>query len=84
MLGNISIWQLVIVLAIIILLFGTKKLRNIGGDLGSSLKSFKKAISDEDPKLNADSAQRSVPADQDASFAESAQPESRSNPLPNK
>lgn len=39
--GGISIWQLLIVLAIVILLFGTKKLRNIGGDLGTAIKNFK-------------------------------------------
>ena len=39
--GGISIWQLVIILAIIVLLFGTKKLRGIGGDLGSAVKGFK-------------------------------------------
>ena len=41
---GISIWQLVIVLGIVILLFGTKKLRNLGGDLGSAINSFKKAV----------------------------------------
>ena len=46
--GGISIWQLLIVLAIVVLLFGTKKLRNVGGDLGGALKSFKKAIKDSD------------------------------------
>jgi len=40
--GNIGIWQLVIVAVIIILLFGTKKLRNLGSDLGSSEKGLKK------------------------------------------
>ncbi len=45
--GGISIWQLVIVLGIIILLFGTKKLRNLGGDVGSAVKGFKKAMKDE-------------------------------------
>jgi sec-independent protein translocase protein TatA len=45
--GGISIWQLLIVLAIIVLLFGTKKLRGMGSDLGSAVKGFKKAISDE-------------------------------------
>lgn len=40
---GISIWQLLIVLGIVILLFGTKKLRNLGGDLGSAINSFKKA-----------------------------------------
>lgn len=46
--GGISIWQLLIILAIIVVLFGTKKLRNIGGDLGGAVKGFKKAMSDED------------------------------------
>lgn len=41
-----SIWQLLIVLAIIILLFGTKKLKNIGGDLGGAVKGFKNAVKD--------------------------------------
>jgi len=41
---GISIWQLLIVLAIVLLLFGTKKLRNIGGDLGGAIKSFRGAV----------------------------------------
>jgi sec-independent protein translocase protein TatA len=41
---GISIWQLLIVLAIVILLFGTKKLKNIGGDLGGAVKGFKNAV----------------------------------------
>jgi sec-independent protein translocase protein TatA len=53
--GGISIWQLLIVFAIIILLFGTKKLRNIGGDLGSAVKGFKKAISDEKDEFKEES-----------------------------
>ncbi len=48
MLGGISIWQLLIVLFIVILLFGTKKLKNIGGDLGEAVKGFKKGIKDEE------------------------------------
>ena len=42
--GGISIWQLLIILAIVMLLFGTKKLRNIGGDLGGAIKSFRSAM----------------------------------------
>jgi sec-independent protein translocase protein TatA len=42
--GGISIWQLLIVLAIIILLFGTKKLRSLGGDVGSAIKNFKQSM----------------------------------------
>ncbi|WP_027349435.1 Sec-independent protein translocase subunit TatA [Halotalea alkalilenta] len=50
MLGGISIWQLLIVLGIIVLVFGTKKLRNIGGDLGGAVKGFKQAMNDDDKK----------------------------------
>lgn len=45
--GGISIWQLLIVVAIIVLLFGTKKLRTLGADLGESVKGFKKAMNDD-------------------------------------
>ena len=44
---GISIWQLVIVLVIVLLLFGTKKLRNLGADLGGAVKGFKGAMSNE-------------------------------------
>ena len=47
---GISIWQLLIVLLIIVLLFGTKKLKNIGSDLGGALKGFKSAVNEEDKK----------------------------------
>ena len=46
MLSGISIWQLLIVLVIIMLVFGTKKLRNIGSDLGGAVKGFKDAMND--------------------------------------
>lgn len=39
-----SIWQLLIVLVIILLLFGTKKLKNLGSDVGGALRGFKKAV----------------------------------------
>lgn len=45
--GGISIWQLLIVLAIVALIFGTKKLKGMGGDLGGAVKGFKKALGDE-------------------------------------
>lgn len=54
MLGGISIWQLLIVLGIIILIFGTKKLRNVGGDLGGAVKGFKKAMNDDDASKDKD------------------------------
>jgi sec-independent protein translocase protein TatA len=50
-LGGISVWQLLIVLAIVIMLFGTKRLRNLGGDLGSAVKGFRKSMAtDEEPE----------------------------------
>ncbi|MEQ8802581.1 twin-arginine translocase TatA/TatE family subunit [Haliea sp.] len=46
--GGISIWQLLIILAIVIMLFGTKRLRTLGSDLGSAVKGFRKSIKDDD------------------------------------
>ncbi|MGR0278222.1 Sec-independent protein translocase subunit TatA [Marinomonas dokdonensis] len=48
MLGGISIWQLLIVLAILVLIFGTKKLKNLGSDLGGAVKGFKEAVNKEE------------------------------------
>jgi sec-independent protein translocase protein TatA len=45
--GGISIWQLLIILAIVIMLFGTKRLRTLGSDLGSAVKGFRKSMQDE-------------------------------------
>ncbi|MEN4742376.1 twin-arginine translocase subunit TatE [Pantoea agglomerans] len=55
---GISIAKLLIIGALIVLLFGTNKLRSLGGDLGSAIKGFKKAMKDEDT-----SATRTAPED---------------------
>lgn len=79
MLSGISIWQLLIVLAIVIMIFGTKKLRSMGGDLGGAVKGFKSAMSDdsadkkkegeeEDPKNLTHEAGEQV--EKDADFAQ--------------
>lgn len=47
-LDGISIWQLLIVLVIVVLLFGTTKLKSAGGDLGSALKNFRRSMRDTD------------------------------------
>lgn len=47
-LGGIGIWQLLIILLIVVMLFGTKKLRNLGSDLGGALKGFKNAMADDE------------------------------------
>ena len=46
--GNFGIWEISIVLLIVLVLFGTAKLKNIGSDLGSAIKSFRKNMSDDD------------------------------------
>ena len=46
-LGGISIWQLLIILVIVLLLFGTKRLRSMGGDLGEAIKGFRNSMSDD-------------------------------------
>lgn len=50
--GGISVWQLLIVLLIVVLLFGTKRLKGIGGDLGEAIKGFRKSVNDDDDKAN--------------------------------
>ncbi|MDX2424761.1 MAG: Sec-independent protein translocase subunit TatA [Cycloclasticus sp.] len=57
--GGIGIWQLIIILVIVLLLFGTKRLRNLGGDLGGAIKGFKGAMKEGEKEKNAD-AHKSV------------------------
>ncbi|EAA7106886.1 twin-arginine translocase subunit TatE [Salmonella enterica subsp. enterica serovar Ouagadougou] len=52
--GEISITKLLVVAALVVLLFGTKKLRTLGGDLGTAIKGFKKAMNDEDAGVTKD------------------------------
>lgn len=65
--GGIGIWQLIIILVIVLLLFGTKRLKNLGGDLGSAIKGFKGAVKESEdnakPKDDAEQDQKSVEAD---------------------
>jgi len=67
--GGIGIWQLVIVAVIVVLLFGTKKLRNLGGDLGSAVKGFKSAIG-EDKKQSDEEKTSETLADTSTNSAE--------------
>lgn len=48
--GTFSIWHWLIILAIVLLLFGTKRLKNLGSDLGGAIKGFKSAVKDESEK----------------------------------
>ena len=48
--GSFSNWHWLVILAIVLLLFGTKRLKNLGSDLGGAIKGFKSAVKDEDKK----------------------------------
>ncbi|EIK43611.1 twin-arginine translocase subunit, sec-independent protein export [Cellvibrio sp. BR] len=59
--SGISIWQLLIVLAIVVMLFGTKRLRSLGSDLGSMIKGFKSSMSSEEAaKKDEEEAQKNL------------------------
>ena len=59
--GGISIWQLLIIAVIVVLLFGTKKLRGIGSDLGGAVKGFKKAMAEDETVTNKPDADFETP-----------------------
>ncbi len=65
---GISIWQLLIVLGIVVLIFGTKKLKNMGGDIGSAVKGFKSAVKegDDEAKKMDDKEARVIDAEVEA------------------
>ena len=52
-----SIWQLLIILAIVLVIFGAKKLRSLGGDLGGAIKNFKQSMNDGEEKPGAEDQQ---------------------------
>ncbi len=76
MFGGISVWQLLILLVVVILIFGTKKLRTLGGDLGGAVKGFKKAMNDGE-KAEADEPSKIEDKQQDAQFSQSVKDEEK-------
>ena len=64
MVGGISGWQLLILLLIVVLVFGTKRLRNIGSDLGSAVKGFRKGMEDGEEDSPAEQLEADPPATQ--------------------
>lgn len=54
--GGIGIWQLLIVLLIVFMLFGTKRLKSLGSDLGGALKGFKTAMKEDDKEPSSEEA----------------------------
>lgn len=69
---GISIWQLLIILVIVILLFGTKRLRSLGTDLGGAIKSFRSAVkeSEEEDQPSSDNNDQNIKSDVKSSSKE--------------
>jgi sec-independent protein translocase protein TatA len=79
-LGGINIWQLLIILAIVLLIFGTKRLKTLGGDLGGAIKGFRKAMDQDEGKTGTakttDEHKRiEAEGESDAQFAEEKEKE---------
>lgn len=61
--GGMSIWHWLVLLAIVLLVFGTKKIGNLGGDLGKTIRDFKKGLRDDDEEDSADGSGPQLRAD---------------------
>ncbi len=68
MLSNIGPVQLLIVLAIVLAIFGTKRLRTLGSDLGSAVKGFRSAVNDADNEADTESTEQIGAKSKDADF----------------
>ncbi|AXW86599.1 preprotein translocase subunit TatA [Lonsdalea britannica] len=75
--GGISLWNLLIIAVIVVLLFGTNKLRTLGSDLGASIKGFKKAMSDDQTSASDEKAQQQQDADFNTKTVAEQQPETK-------
>jgi len=64
MMGSMSIWHWVIVLVVVVLLFGTKKLGNVGSDIGKAVKGFKDGVKGEEEKSASNAANPVQPTQQ--------------------
>lgn len=71
--GGIGIWQLIIILVIVLLLFGTKRLRNLGGDLGGAIKGFKGAMKEGEKEKEKDTDHQKSVANDDTKKDDSTQ-----------
>lgn len=71
--GAMSIWHWLVVLAIVVLVFGTKKLRNMGGDLGGAIKNFKGAMKEGEDEAAANSTSADNKPEELDSKSETAQ-----------
>jgi len=60
-LSGVSVWEIMLILLVVLLLFGTKKLRGIGSDLGTAIRDFRRAMSSEPPRTGEDHAPKADP-----------------------
>ncbi len=63
--GSFSIWHWLILLAVVVMVFGTRKLRNAGGDLGAAVKNFKSAMRDGETETDAELQRKREPLQRD-------------------
>ena len=75
--GGIGVWQLLIILAIVILLFGTKRLSSIGTDLGKAIKGFKKSVGDDESESKDSDEDNNVEDQTEQSQQDSASAQSK-------
>ncbi len=75
--GGISVWQLLIILLIVMMLFGTKRLRGLGSDLGAAIKGFRSSVSADEEKAEKDDAEAKDGDDATADTAQLKEGESK-------
>ncbi|EMR11941.1 twin arginine-targeting protein translocase, TatA/E family [Methylophaga lonarensis MPL] len=71
--GGISVWQLLIILVIVVLLFGTKKLRSLGGDLGSAIRNFKSSLREGEQENNTEEPDKPIEHQKDSTDSQQQQ-----------
>lgn len=71
--GAFSVWHWVIVLVVVLLVFGTRKLRNVGTDLGGAVKGFKDAMQEGKPSIDEANSSSADPVSIDTNTREKAQ-----------
>ena len=76
--GGISTWQLLVLLAIILVIFGTRKFRNMGKDLGGAVKDFKKSIGEDEDSPNIETDRATDDGQSATHVRETATPEEKS------
>jgi sec-independent protein translocase protein TatA len=78
--GGLSLWHWLVVLVIVVLVFGTKRLKNVGQDLGEAVKGFKKGMQDDDAQQRSTQALPPASSPQDAAPTPTANTDDDRNP----